>query len=222
MKTEGSKQTITFLTERLWFPSVEHATSDGLVAVGGDLDPERILAAYQKGIFPWYSADSPILWWSPDPRMVLYPEEIRVSKSMQKVIHSRQFELTQNRCFSEVLEQCASVPRTGQEGTWLSAEMKTAYLRLFHMGWAKSYEVWQNGTLVGGLYGLDLGHVFCGESMFSSTSNASKFALIKLAQHLQHKNYHLIDCQMYTPHLERMGARSIARKYFLDVLQKGT
>ncbi len=139
---------------------------------------------------------------------------------MQKVIRDNQFTLTQNSCFQDVLEHCALVPRTGQEGTWITADMKVAYLRLFRMGWAKSYEVWENNKLVGGLYGLDLGHVFCGESMFSTTSNASKFALIKLAQSLQVQNYRLIDCQIHTPHLDRMGARQIPRKRFLNLLQK--
>ncbi|MEP2280233.1 leucyl/phenylalanyl-tRNA--protein transferase [Maribacter sp.] len=207
-----------FLTDELIFPSVESANVEGLLAVGGDLSPERLLLAYQNGIFPWFDNDSIILWWSPDPRMILYPDQIKISKSMRKVIRNNQFRLTKNTCFRKVLEYCSSVPREGQEGTWITQDMKNAYIELHERGIAKSYEVWEDDTLVGGLYGVDLGNVFCGESMFSLTSNASKFAFIKLAEELQAKEYKVIDCQLHTDHLESMGAHEISRKEFMKFL----
>ncbi|APQ19273.1 leucyl/phenylalanyl-tRNA--protein transferase [Maribacter hydrothermalis] len=207
-----------FLTDKLVFPPVDSANSDGLLAVGGDLSPERLLLAYKKGIFPWFDNDSIILWWSPNPRMVLYPDKIRVSKSMKKVIRDDKFKLTKNTCFNEVLEHCSSVSRKGQDGTWITKEMKNAYLELYERGIAKSYEVWEGENLVGGLYGIDLGHVFCGESMFSLTSNASKFAFIKLAEELRDKEYGIIDCQLHTEHLASMGAQEISRKEFVRLL----
>ncbi|MEP2237981.1 MAG: leucyl/phenylalanyl-tRNA--protein transferase [Maribacter sp.] len=207
-----------FLTDELIFPSVESANVEGLLAVGGDLSSERLLLAYQSGIFPWFDNDSIILWWSPDPRMILYPNQIKISKSMRKVIRNNQFRLTKNTCFKEVLEYCSSVPREGQEGTWITQDMKNAYIELHERGIAKSYEVWEGDTLVGGLYGVDLGNVFCGESMFSLTSNASKFAFIKLAEELQAKEYKVIDCQLHTDHLESMGAHEISRQEFIKFL----
>ena len=206
-----------FLSERLEFPPVTHANAEGLLAVGGDLSPERLLLAYQNGIFPWFNEDSLILWWSPDPRMVLFPDKIKISKSMQQVLNSNKFRLTKNTCFEVVLESCSTIKRVGQQGTWITDEMKKAYLKLHEKGYAKSYEVWEDDILVGGLYGVDMGHVFCGESMFSTTSNASKFAFIKLAQEMQEKG-ELIDCQLYTKHLESLGAKEISRKQFLEVL----
>ncbi|CAG2534279.1 leucyl/phenylalanyl-tRNA--protein transferase [Maribacter dokdonensis] len=208
-----------FLTDELVFPPVENANVEGLLAVGGDLSPERLLLAYQNGIFPWFDNDSIILWWSPDPRMVLFPNEIKVSKSMKKVIRNKQFRLTKNTCFEKVLEYCSSVPREGQDGTWITEAMKTAYIKLHKNGIAQSYEVWEEDKLVGGLYGVDLGHVFCGESMFSLTSNASKFAFIKLAEELFLKEYKVIDCQLHTDHLASMGAKEIARKDFMAILK---
>ena len=207
-----------FLTDELIFPPVDSANVEGLLAVGGDLSPERLLLAYQSGIFPWFDNDSIILWWSPDPRMILYPDQIKISKSMKKVIRNDQFRLTKNTCFKEVLEYCSSVPREGQDGTWITDDMKNAYIALHEKGIAKSYEVWEDDTLVGGLYGVDLGDVFCGESMFSLTSNASKFAFIKLAEELQAKDYKVIDCQLHTDHLESMGAKEIPRKEFMKFL----
>jgi leucyl/phenylalanyl-tRNA--protein transferase len=195
------------------------ANEDGLLAVGGDLSMERLLLAYKSGIFPWFNDDALILWWSPDPRMVLFPNKIKVSKSMRKVLRDGKLQLTQNTCFSEVLERCASMERKGQDGTWITPKMKSAYIDLHKKGWAKSYEVWEDGVLVGGLYGLDLGHVFCGESMFSLKPNASKFAFVKMAQELQEKNYHLIDCQVHTDHLESLGAELIPRKQFVEILK---
>lgn len=208
-----------FLTERLEFPSVEKANAEGLLAVGGDLSPERLLLAYQNGIFPWFNEDSLILWWSPDPRMVLFPDRIKISKSMKKVMDSNQFRLTQNTCFDAVLDKCSTIIRAGQDGTWITNNMKDAYIALYQKGIAKSYEVWENDILVGGLYGLDLGHIFCGESMFSTTSNASKFAFIKLAQEFQQKDAALIDCQLYTKHLESLGAEEISRSEFIKILK---
>tara|TARA_R110002051_G_scaffold145817_1_gene218760 strand:- start:17620 stop:18252 length:633 start_codon:yes stop_codon:yes gene_type:complete len=208
-----------FLSDALEFPSVESANSDGLLAAGGDLSPERVLLAYKNGIFPWFNEDSLVLWWSPDPRMVLFPEKIRISKSMRKVLHSKQFRLTKNTCFERVVEKCSKVKRMGQEGTWITPNMKKAYIRLHELGVARSYEVWEEDNLVGGLYGIDLGHIFCGESMFSTVSNASKFAFIHLAQELKLKNYKLIDCQVYTEHLERLGAEEITRKEFIEFLK---
>lgn len=208
-----------FLNNRLEFPPVDTASEDGLLAVGGDLSPERLLLAYKNGIFPWFNDDSLILWWTPDPRMVLFPQKVKVSKSMRKVIRDEVFVLTQNTCFDQVVDYCAQVRRKGQDGTWITPEMKTAYMDLFKKGHAKSYEVWENGDLVGGLYGIDLGHVFCGESMFSLRANASKFAFIKMAQELGERGYRTIDCQVHTDHLESMGAELIPRKEFVELLQ---
>lgn len=210
---------IFFLTNTLEFPSVEHANEEGLLAVGGDLSPERLLLAYRNGIFPWYNEDSMILWWSPDPRMVLFPSKLKVSKSMKKVLGSNQFRLTKNTCFEEVINNCGTIKRGDQEGTWIVQEMKLAYIKLHKMGIAHSYEVWEKNVLVGGLYGVDLGHVFCGESMFSTTSNASKFAFVKMVQELEQKNYTLIDCQVHTKHLESLGAEEIPRVEFLEFLK---
>lgn len=211
---------VACLTEKLEFPPIENATKDGLLAYGGDLSADRLLLAYQKGIFPWYDENSPILWWCPDPRMVLYPEKIKISKSMKKVISDGSWRLTRNSCFENVIEQCAKIKRVGQKGTWITEAMINAYVKLHELGHAKSYEVWEEDELIGGLYGIDLGHVFCGESMFSLKSNASKFAFIKLGQELQEQKYQLIDCQLYTKHLESLGAEEIAREDFLNVLVK--
>lgn len=218
MKKDSNHNPMFFLSERLEFPAVEKANAEGLLAVGGDLSPERLLLAYQNGIFPWFNEDSLILWWSPDPRMVLFPNEIKISKSMQKVLNSGRFRLTKNTCFDTVIGACSTIKRVGQEGTWITDEMKKAYLRLYEKGYAKSYEVWEADTLVGGLYGVDLGHIFCGESMFCTVSNASKFAFIKLAQQFQNKGA-LIDCQLYTKHLESLGAKEIPRADFMKFLQ---
>lgn len=201
------------------FPSVEDANAEGLLAVGGDLSPERLLLAYRSGIFPWFNDGSPILWWSPDPRMVLFPKNIQVSKSMRKVLRDNRFRLTRDTCFERVIQHCAQIKRKGQAGTWISDAMKEAYIELHKRGHARSYEVWEEETLVGGLYGIDLGHVFCGESMFNKASNASKYAFIQLARELEAKNYALIDCQVYNEHLESMGAEEIARKEFMRLLK---
>ncbi len=220
MSNNESDNELIFLTEELVFPPLEKADEDGLLAVGGDLSVERLLLAYKKGIFPWYDSQQPIIWWSPNPRMVLFPSELKISKSMKTVLNSNRFLLTKNECFDDVVTNCANVKRQGQQSTWITSEMKVAYSELHKIGVAKSYEVWENNKLIGGLYGIDLGHVFCGESMFSTTSNASKFAFIKMVQELQSKNYEIIDCQVYTDHLASLGAREIPRNQFVKILQK--
>ena len=216
---EKQRNTIAFLTEELKFPKVEEASSEGLLAVGGDLSPERLMLAYSNGIFPWFNEDSLILWWSPDPRMVLYPQKIRISKSMKKIMREGRFKLTKNQCFDEVIHQCAYIARKDQDGTWITKAMKEAYNRLFEQGHCISYEVWEDNQLVGGLYGVDLGHVFCGESMFSKVSNASKFAFVHLANDLAQKNYLLIDCQLHTGHLQTLGAEEISREKYMEILK---
>ncbi len=220
MKSDRKTHPMFFLTDRLQFPPVEDANAEGLLAVGGDLSPERLLLAYQNGIFPWFNEDSLILWWSPNPRMVLFPNKIKISKSMRKVLSEDRFTLTKNRAFNAVIDQCAGISREGQEGTWITQQMKLAYIELHKRGIAISYEVWEDEVLVGGLYGIDLGHIFCGESMFSTQSNASKFAFIKLAQELEAKSYALIDCQLHTKHLESMGAEELPRNRFMEILQR--
>ncbi|GAB2702593.1 leucyl/phenylalanyl-tRNA--protein transferase [Mucilaginibacter koreensis] len=207
------------LDERLLFPDPELAEPDGLLAVGGDLSVNRLVLAYSHGIFPWYSDDTPILWYSPHERFALYPNELRISKSMHQVLRSKRFAITQNQAFEQVIGACATTPREGQDGTWITTEMQQAYIQLHQQGYAHSYEIWQQQELVGGLYGVAIGQVFCGESMFSRVSNASKTALITLAQS---GLYRLIDCQVHTEHLESMGARHISRKEYLQVLQNTT
>ncbi|ETN94590.1 leucyl/phenylalanyl-tRNA--protein transferase [Zhouia amylolytica] len=209
-----------FLSDKIEFPALELASSDGLLAVGGDLSPERLIYAYQHGIFPWFDEGSMILWWSPDPRMVLYPDRLRLSKSMRQILRSGKFRVTYNQNFEEVVRNCSTIKRKGEDGTWITNEMITAYKKLHDLGYAKSVEVWNGNHLVGGLYGVDLGHVFCGESMFSKESNASKVAFISLVKDLMHKNYQLIDCQVYTDHLASLGAEEIPRDEFLKVLNK--
>jgi leucyl/phenylalanyl-tRNA---protein transferase len=203
------------------FPPVSHAEEDGLLAVGGDLHPDRILAAYAQGIFPWYSGRSPILWWSPDPRMVLFPGELKVSKSMQQVLRRGIFKVTLDRDFPGVISACSKVARPGQDGTWLGKDMQRAYTELHRLGHAHSVEVWREGALVGGLYGVALGKVFCGESMFAHESNASKAGFITLVEALRARGFGLIDCQVHTPHLESLGAREIPRAAFVGLLGEG-
>ena len=204
------------LDERLIFPDPELAEPDGLLAIEGDLSTERLLLAYQNGIFPWYSDDSPILWYSPHERFVLFPDELKMSKSMRQVLRSGKFIITQNQCFTDVVEACSIVERIGQDGTWITDEMKTAYGQLHKNGHAHSVEVWENGELVGGFYGVQVGSVFCGESMFSKASNASKTALVWLCQS---GLYNLIDCQVHTEHLESMGAQMISREEYMVMLR---
>ena len=206
------------LTDALLFPSPEQASAEGIVAVGGDLQPERVMLAYQKGIFPWFESDDFLLWWSPDPRMVLFPDRLKISKSMRTVLRKKQFEVTFNKAFDQVVEACAKVKRFGQNGTWITPGLMEVYSTLHIQGHAHSVEVWEEGSLVGGLYGIDLGTVFCGESMFSKSSNASKVALIFLVKELRKNKYQLIDCQVPTQHLASMGAEPISRTEFLTFL----
>ncbi len=208
-----------FLTKDLFFPLVHEASADGLLAYGGDLSPERLLLAYQNGIFPWFEDRQPILWWSPNPRMVLYLEELIISKSMRNVINRKTFEITFNQNFREVISNCQNINREGQYGTWITNDMIEAYCKLHELGIAKSVEVWQEGVLVGGLYGVDLGHIFCGESMFSKVSNASKTAFISLVAQLKNEGYRLLDCQVYNDHLASLGCREIQREVFLNILK---
>jgi leucyl/phenylalanyl-tRNA---protein transferase len=205
--------------DNIWFPDPALADDDGLLAVGGDLSVERLLLAYSHGIFPWFSDDTPILWYSPHDRFVLFPEKVKVSSSMKQVIRRRQFTVTSDRNFEEVIAACSEINRPGQPGTWITAEMKKAYIRLHEMGFAHSVEVWEKGNLVGGLYGVTINHVFCGESMFSRVSNASKMALITLCRNA---SFRMIDCQMPTPHLESMGAEYITRDKYLEILLQKT
>lgn len=203
------------------FPSVEEATSEGIVAVGGNLSPGMVLSAYRQGIFPWFSENDPILWWSPDPRFVLLPEELHISKSMKRIINKNIFTVTFDRAFSEVLLRCSKIERKGQDGTWITEDMLIAYNTLHEIGYAHSVETWQDDQLVGGLYGISLGKCFFGESMFSTVSNASKRALIHLRNFLAEKDFLFIDCQVYTPHLSSMGARDIPRSLFYSMLEEG-
>ena len=208
------------LTNRLSFPPAHLAIEEGLLAVGGDLTVDRLLLAYRNGIFPWYCKGEPILWWSPDPRLVLYPDELRVSKSLQKVINHRKFQITFDRSFTSVIQGCAEAKRSYGEGTWITDEMRYAYCELHRYGFAHSVEAWQGGELAGGLYGVLLGRAFFGESMFSRVSNASKVALVALVKALKQNDVLLIDCQVKTDHLIRFGAREIPRRIFLEQLSK--
>ncbi|HEU0136142.1 MAG TPA: leucyl/phenylalanyl-tRNA--protein transferase [Flavobacterium sp.] len=207
------------LTEELHFPDVEKAHSSGILAFGGDLSSERLKLAYSNGIFPWFEDGEPITWWSPDPRMVLFLDELVVSKSMRNIINRKIFKVTFNTDFRSVIENCRDIRRDGQQGTWITDEMTEAYCELHQLGIANSVEVWQDEKLVGGLYGIDMGHVFCGESMFSIVSNASKMAFIALVKHLRERNYKLLDCQVHSEHLESLGAREISRADFMQILK---
>ena len=208
------------LTDELIFPPAEMADEDGLLAIGGNLSTDRLLLAYKNGIFPWYNEDEPICWWCPNPRFVLFPKEIRISKSMQTVLNNGSFRFTINKAFDKVIAGCKTITRKEQEGTWIQQEVIEAYAKLHQLGFAISAEAWQQGELVGGLYGVLLGNIFFGESMFSKKSNASKFAFINLVKHLQKQNVKLIDCQIHTTHLESLGARMIDRKLFTEILAK--
>jgi leucyl/phenylalanyl-tRNA---protein transferase len=209
---------VYLLDESMWFPPVEEALPEGLLAVGGDLSVERLLLAYHSGIFPWYSQDEPPMWWSPDPRFVLYPDELKVSKSMRQLMKRGSFQFKTDTAFEEVIYQCSRVPRPGQPGTWISEEVREAYISMYKQGYAHSAEAWCNGELVGGLYGVLLGKVFFGESMFSLMSNASKYAFINWVEVLKELGVALIDCQVHTAHLESLGARMISRKKFIDII----
>ena len=208
-----------FLSNELFFPPVSEANRDGILAVGGDLSPERLILAYKSGIFPWFEEGEPIFWWSPNPRMVLFLDELVVSKSMRNILNRNIFKVTFNQNFKEVISNCQKIKRDGQNGTWITNDMIEAYCKLNELGIAKSVEVWQNDELVGGLYGIDLGYVFCGESMFSKVSNASKVAFIALVNQLKKGNYKVLDCQVYNEHLESLGCREIDRTDFMEILK---
>ncbi|RLD29041.1 MAG: leucyl/phenylalanyl-tRNA--protein transferase [Bacteroidetes bacterium] len=204
------------LTNIIQFPNVNNASKEGLLAVGGDLSTERLIYAYKNGIFPWFEEDEPILWWSPNPRFVLFPEKLKISKSMKQVLRNSNHRVTINKAFDEVIQQCSKIKRDGQSSTWITKSMIKAYSKLYELGYAKSVEVWKDCDLVGGFYGIDLGNkVFCGESMFATESNASKIGLITF---IQITSYKLIDCQVFTHHMESLGAEDIPRDKFLSFL----
>lgn len=206
--------------DRLIFPHPSLAEPDGLLAIGGDLSPERLLLAYQNGIFPWYGADDPIMWWSLDPRLMLFPAEFKASKSLRRTIRKKLFSVSHNRAFSQVIRRCARVPRADQGGTWITDEMVVAYEQLFKMGHAHSFETWYDGRLVGGLYGVSIGKAFFGESMFHTKTDASKVAFYHFVEYLQEHDYHFVDAQMRTEHLVSLGAREISRSEYLQLLAK--
>ena len=206
--------TIFLLSDKIAFPPQHLAEKEGLLAIGGDLSEKRLLLAYQMGIFPWYSHNEPIMWWSPDPRLVLYPQEFKISRSLKKVINRNTFTLKIDTAFDDVIQACAGVRRKKQDGTWIVDDMITAYHKLHNAGFAHSFEAWKDDILVGGLYGVSLGRCFFGESMFSCQSNASKVALVFLVEFLQQRSFELIDCQVTTEHLLSVGAREIPRKRF--------
>jgi leucyl/phenylalanyl-tRNA--protein transferase len=204
--------------DELVFPPLSLAEPDGLLAVGGDLSMERLLLAYRSGIFPWYNR-KPILWWSPDPRFVLFPSELKVSHSMKQLLKQNRFRITCNQAFADVIGNCRSIERDGQDGTWITRDMQEAYIRLHNAGYALSIECWENDKLVGGLYGVRIGRCFFGESMFSKTSNASKAAFVTFVKEHGHE-LEVIDCQVHTHHLASLGARFISRVSFLDIVQR--
>ena len=206
------------LDKDIHFPPVHLAEPDGLLAIGGDLSPARLLEAYRHGIFPWYEGDH-ILWWCPDPRFVLFPEELKIARSMKPLLNRQAFRFTTNTAFAEVIHHCKNSHRPGQDGTWITDEVEKAYIKLHELGYAHSAEVWKDGSLAGGLYGIRLGKVFFGESMFSKVSNASRYAFIQYTEQLKQEGVSLIDCQVHTDYLESMGARMIPGKEFDRLLQ---
>lgn len=208
------------LDDRLLFPPPEMADEDGVIAVGGDLKPERLLLAYSTGIFPWYSEGLPIIWHSPDPRMVLRAGDLRVTRSLRKAIRKQPYELRLDTAFADVITACAKTPRPGQAGTWITDDMKQAYVRLYELGFAHSAEAFSDGKLVGGLYGVSLGGAFFGESMFAHADNASKIAFVALVEQLRTWDINLIDSQVYTAHLSRFGAEEWSRKRYLQALHQ--
>ena len=205
-----------WLTETIEFPGYDCTSEEGVIALGGDLSVERLTHAYKNGIFPWFSDNDPIVWYCPFERMVLFPAEIKISKSMQKIINKNEFTITENTAFEAVIYNCKNIDRNDGFGTWITNDMEQAYINLHKKGIAKSIEVWFKDELVGGLYGVEINHIFCGESMFSKVSNASKLAFMHLAKN---KNYKLIDCQIYNEHLASLGAREIDRSLFLSILK---
>ena len=216
LKISINVYSMIWLTDTIEFPSYRFTSKEGIIALGGDLSQERLMYAYKNGIFPWFSENEPIVWYCPFQRMVLYPEEIKISKSMQKIINKNEFTITENTAFEAVIYNCKNIDRNDGFGTWITDDMEQAYIDLHKKGVAKSIEIWLKGELVGGLYGLEINAIFCGESMFSKVSNASKLAFIHLAKN---KNYKLIDCQIYNAHLVSLGAREIERDAFLEILK---
>jgi leucyl/phenylalanyl-tRNA---protein transferase len=208
-----------FIKKELYFPPVEESSYEGVLAIGGDLSTERLLLAYRNGIFPWFNEDEPILWWAPPERMVVVPQLYKVSKSIRNLLNQNKFKVTFNQNFIDVITNCKNINRKDQNGTWISEDIIDSYSKLHEMGHAKSIEVWQNDELVGGLYGIDLGHIFCGESMFSKVPNASKIAFVWLVNYLKENNYKLLDCQVHNDHLEKLGAFEISRDTFMKVLK---
>lgn len=208
------------LTDEIMFPNPELAEEDGLLAIGGDLRWERLLLAYCNGIFPWYSDDEPILWWCPKPRFIIKPNEVKISKSMKRVFNKGEFKVTFNNDFEGVISKCKEL-RENKEGTWITDDMKQAYINLFNKGFALSVEVYKGGKLVGGLYGVNIGRCFFGESMFSTETNASKVALISICKRLEEENYLFLDCQMHTNHLESMGGKFVSWEEFKIMLKQG-
>lgn len=204
------------LSNKLEFPPVDQATEEGLLAIGGDLSTDRLILAYKKGIFPWFENGQPVLWWSPDPRFVLFPEKLKISKSLKQTIRNKVFNITINKAFDQVIKACSEIERPGQTGTWITENMISAYIDLHEMGYAISVEVWLEENLVGGLYGIDIGNnIFCGESMFSKVNNASKVGFVKF---IQSSNYQLYDCQVFTEHLARFGAENMPRQEFINII----
>ena len=210
---------LTILDENIWFPPIESALEDGLLAMGGDLSTERLIKAYQEGIFPWFEGETP-LWWSPNPRFVIYPANLKVSTTMKQVFKRQEFEFKTNTAFDQVIANCKKIKRAGQQGTWITPAVEKAYNILHQLGIVHSAEAWKGGTLVGGLYGIKMGKLFFGESMFSNQSNASKFGFISYVKQLEAEGIVLIDCQVYTEHLESLGAEMIDRDLFKQLLYK--
>jgi len=211
---------VFLLSETHRFPHPRLASKEGLLAVGGDLSPERLLKAYRSGIFPWFSEDEPILWWSPDPRLVLFPKEFKIARSLKKVIKRSQFHITMDQDFRGVITECAQIRMEKEEGTWIVADMIEAYCRMHQAGYAHSVEAWEGDVLAGGLYGVSLGRCFFGESMFTRVSNASKVAFVRLVGFLKSHAFQMIDCQVTTKHLLSLGAREIPRDWFLKLLAR--
>ena len=207
------------LSKELFFPPVNKADDEGLLCIGGDLSPERLLLAYRSGIFPWYNDDLP-LWWCPDPRFVLFPQQLKVSKSMRPLLNGNKYEFRYNTSFRQVITACKTTERKEEDGTWINEDIIEAYCRINRLGKAVSFECWENNILVGGLYGIRLGNIFFGESMFSHKTNASKFAFIKAVQQLINEGVVLIDCQIHSNHLESLGAIFISRKQFIETLNQ--
>ena len=205
-----------WLTDKIEFPDYKFTTKEGIIALGGDLSVERLIFAYKNGIFPWFSDDDPIVWYCPHQRMVLFPEDLKVSKSMRKIIKKNEFTITENTAFKEVIYNCKNINRNDGFGTWITDDMQQAYINLHKKGIAKSIEVWQNKKLVGGLYGLEINNIFCGESMFSKVSNVSKLAFIHL---VKNNNYKIVDCQVYNDHLASLGAKEVDRELFFEILK---